>query len=72
MKTLIMLPLAFSVWALSASLARAECDTVQQCAQQAVEAAKAAQVALNNSVPSGAVVAFDLNKCPSGWSEWPR
>jgi hypothetical protein len=55
-----------------ASLASAECETVKQCAQEAVEAAKAAQVALNASVPTGAVVAFDLKKCSSGWSEYDR
>jgi hypothetical protein len=55
-----------------ASAAIADCETVKQCAQEAVEAAKAAQVALNASVPTGAVVAFDLKKCPPGWSEYER
>ena len=50
----------------------AECQTIEQCAQEAVSAAKAAQDALARAVPSGAVIAFDLASCPAGWSEYEK
>lgn len=51
----------------------ADCDTVQNCAQQAVEAAQESSetvISMRSLLPTGAVIAFDLNTCPSGWSEY--
>jgi hypothetical protein len=50
----------------------AECKTIEQCAQEAVSAAQAAQAALRQAVPSGAVIAFDLKTCPPGWREYEK
>ncbi len=52
----------------------AACATVAECAQKAVDAAQAAQHAAEASVAAlkasmaGAVVAFNRNACPGGWS----
>lgn len=43
--------------------------TVAEAAQMAVEAAKRAQDMVNEAVPKGAVMAFNLSACPTGWSE---
>ena len=54
-----------------------ECSTVSECATEAMIAAQAAQAAaqaaqkaLIDALPVGAVIAFDLDKCPKGWSEY--
>ena len=46
------------------------CQTVLECAQEAVEAAHQANELARLLVPKGAVVAFNLESCPSGWSEY--
>lgn len=51
----------------SSSQGEAACNSVRECAQQAVEAALAAREAHRIAVPSGAVMAFNLPKCPVGW-----
>lgn len=48
--------------------AQDECSTVAECAQKAVEAAFQAKLALQISVPKGAVMAFNLTECPKGWT----
>jgi microcystin-dependent protein len=55
---------------LDASVASAQpvCDTVIKCAQVAVEAAQAAQRSAQNAIPAGAIMAFRLRDCPSGWA----
>lgn len=45
------------------------CGTVLECSQQSVEAALKAETASKISVPSGAVMAFNLSECPQGWKE---
>lgn len=67
-KTTVFLMLSFAV----ANNSHAACQTIEQCAQEAVSAAKAAQDALARAVPSGAVIAFDLKECPAGWSEYEK
>lgn len=46
------------------------CSTVLECAQQAAEAAQKANDLARLIVPKGAVVAFNLDECPSGWTEF--
>lgn len=48
--------------------AQAKCTTVGECAQLALEAAEMAQHALSIAAPAGAVISFDLDKCPRGWA----
>lgn len=48
----------------------AQCTTVADCAQKAMEAAYQAKVALELAVPKGAVMAFNLKECPNGWSDF--
>jgi type II secretory pathway pseudopilin PulG len=43
--------------------------TVADSAQAAVEAARRAQEMVNTAVPKGAVLAFNLPVCPTGWKE---
>jgi len=62
---MIALPLS-----LATQTVMADCSTVAECAQEAVEAAQAAQEALRLAAPSGAVMAFDRDTCPPGWSEY--
>ena len=45
-----------------------ECDTVADCSQKAMEAAFQAKLALELAVPKGAVMAFALESCPTGWA----
>ena len=45
-----------------------KCSTVADCAQKAMEAAYQAKLALQLAVPKGAVMAFDLDQCPKGWT----
>ena len=44
------------------------CETVGECAQLSLKAAQEALDALALATPTGAVVAFDLDDCPVGWS----
>lgn len=44
------------------------CATVAECAQEAMEAAYQAKIALQLAVPKGAVMAFNLKECPKGWT----
>lgn len=46
------------------------CDTVMECAQQASTAAQQARDIMQQLVPSGAVVAFNLAECPAGWEPY--
>lgn len=56
---------------LSPVTAWAKCATVQECAQEAVEAAMTARAQVDLSVPPGAVMAFALEKCPQPyWEEY--
>jgi len=60
----------------SATQSPARCVSVLDCAQQAVEAAQAAQLAAEQSTAQlratmvGAVVAFNATTCPTGWTEY--
>lgn len=47
-----------------------QCSTIEECAQKAMEAAFQAKKALQLAVPPGAVMAFNLTKCPEGWSDF--
>lgn len=47
-----------------------QCSTVSDCAQKAMEAAYQAKLALQLAVPKGAVMAFNLEECPKGWSSF--
>lgn len=48
--------------------AHAECGTIQECAQEAVDAANRAVAIATTLVPSGAVMAFNKEReCPPGW-----
>lgn len=53
----------------SARSQEAQCATVADCAQKAMEAAYQAKLAASISVPKGAVMAFNLDKCPDGWGD---
>ncbi len=48
----------------------APCRNTAECAQKAVEAANEAKRIYASIVPSGAVMAFDLESCPSGWDSY--
>lgn len=71
MKLVMFLAASLSIAGIDTSPAKADqnCTTVAQCAQKAVEAARMAQTMVDNAVPKGAVMAFDLAKCPEGWSD---
>ena len=49
-----------------------QCNTVADCAQKAMEGAFQAKEALRVGIPSGAVMAFDLDACPDGWAPMPE
>ncbi len=49
-------------------LAQERCTTVADCAQKAMEAAYQAKLAFQIALPKGAVMAFNLPKCPDGWA----
>lgn len=46
------------------------CSTVTECAQEAASAAQQARDIMQTLVPSGAVIAFNLTECPSGWEPY--
>lgn len=47
------------------------CETIQECAQEAVEAAMTANSRIDLMLPTGAVVAFALEQCPTPfWEEY--
>ncbi|MCV9964540.1 hypothetical protein OIU34_21860 [Pararhizobium sp. BT-229] len=61
--------LALALTPQTSALAQApQCTTVADCAQKAMEAAYQAKLALEIAVPKGAVMAFNLEQCPNGWS----
>jgi hypothetical protein len=61
--------LAFTLATQTSALAQdAQCTTIVDCAQKAMEAAYQAKLALEIAVPKGAVMAFNLEMCPNGWS----
>lgn len=45
-----------------------QCGTVVECSQRAVEAATTAVAAVEVLLPAGAVVPFNLEQCPAGWT----
>lgn len=45
-------------------------QSVSESAQLAADAAKRAEAALEMAVPAGAVMAFDLEACPKGWTQF--
>lgn len=49
--------------------AQEDCSIVE-CAQKAVEASYQAQKMFNQVLPKGAVMAFNLTSCPTGWIEY--
>lgn len=54
------------------TFAEEQCDTVQDCAQKAMQAAFHAKLALQLAVPKGAVMAFNLAGCPEGWNPFEK
>lgn len=67
MKRIFMIVLATGF---SSSL-YAECETIKECAQEAVEAAMTARSQIELFLPKGAVVAFDAEECPKPyWEEY--
>lgn len=54
------------------SASQAACTTVLECANEAASSAKAAKEMLQNAMPAGAVIAFDLESCPPSWKEYER
>jgi hypothetical protein len=56
----------------SRASAQEACKTVAQCAQEAVDAAIKTHEMIASAVPKGAVMAFDLDKCPDGWMDLPQ
>jgi hypothetical protein len=50
--------------------ADAACKTSAECAQEAVEVAASTKATLELLLPKGVVMAFNLENCPSGWSEF--
>jgi hypothetical protein len=58
---------SFGLLAVPPASAQPVCNNVISCAQVAVEAAQAAQRSAQNAIPTGAVMAFRLRECPSGW-----
>jgi hypothetical protein len=52
------------------ALAQDACPSIAACAQDAVEAAENARLSLQVATPKGAVVAFNLETCPAGWTEF--
>ncbi len=69
MKKLISIIVSLQSLLLS-DAALAACSTTVECAQEAVELATQMKAQLKIHVPSGAVMAFDLNACPTGWTEF--
>lgn len=62
---------AIGVILLSSGAAFAECKTIQECANEAVQAAMTARAQVELSVPPGAVMAFALEECPKPyWTEY--
>lgn len=56
----------------TSSGADAACKTTAECAQEAVRIAAQAKRTYESIVPRGAVMAFDLESCPSGWEPFSR
>ena len=51
--------------------AQSSCDTLQECAQLALDAAQAAKELVERFMPKDSVVAFALDKCPPGpWAPY--
>ena len=46
---------------------QAACESVKDCAQEAVDNAKIAIDTMKKLIPPGAVMAFNLEQCPAGW-----
>lgn len=44
-----------------------KCSSVADCAQKAMEASYQAKLALQIALPKGAIIPFNLEKCPEGW-----
>ena len=67
------LALVGTTFALMWSNAHADCTTIKECAQEAVEAALTARSQIDLMIPKGAVVPFAADKCPDPyWEEYPR
>ena len=49
-----------------------KCTTVLECAREAVAVALENQRAVQIAVPRGAVMAFNLPQCPTGWAPLPQ
>lgn len=45
----------------------ASCTSVAECSQRAAESAAASVAIAKTMVPEGAVMAFNLKECPTGW-----
>lgn len=79
MKKMFVLNLASAVYMISApstvlaqsGVVHPKCNTIEECAQLAMEAAFEAKLALQVAAPIGAVMAFNLSECPVGWSDFP-
>ncbi len=61
---------SFLFCSLNYAAAAEVCTTVADCAQVAVEAALQSKVQHRIAVPRGAVMAFNLQECPQGWTDF--
>ncbi len=69
-KTLMAAGFLFSINTFGSLSVSAECTSAAECAQEAVETAAQTKSLLEIMIPKGAIMAFNLNSCPTGWDNF--